>query len=500
MSINKDILHQLEVLIRSRYSLIFFNTQEDERAETLLRLLADHMNLPFFTWSLTKGLIREDLENKSPVYNSQDIMIGLGHIESSSLSAIYQFKGLESSLSDNKVVEKLKNISQNFTKKDAAIIITGHSIEIPELLKLHSAKISMPHPSIEEYRELLHHIIRDLRFTNNLSVDLGPEQENQLLNNIKGLTLTEAEKILTKVMVVDNKLSKEDIREVIDAKKEIIEKEGVLEYYPVEESMDGIAGLDNLKEWLGKRKNIITTPNKAKEFGLDFPKGILVLGVPGCGKSLCAKAVAMEWGLPLLKFDTANLYNKYIGETEKNLKKAIETSEKMSPVILWIDEIEKAFSSVSSDQDGGVSTRIFGTFLSWMQERKGDVFIFATANDVSKLPPEFLRKGRFDEIFFVDLPDMESRKKIFEIHLLKRDKKPEDYDLETLSEITDGFTGSEIEQLIVSALYTAFSNEKELNTEILTEEVNNTLPISVTLAERISQLRNWAAGRSVSAN
>jgi len=202
----------------------------------------------------------------------------------------------------------------------------------------------------------------------------------------------------------------------------------------------------------------------------------------------------MEWGLPLLKFDTANLYNKYIGETEKNLRKAIDTSEKMSPVILWIDEIEKAFSSVSSDHDGGVSTRIFGTFLSWMQERKGDVFIFATANDVSKLPPEFLRKGRFDEIFFVDLPGKDSRKNIFNIHLEKRDKSPTDYDLEMLSGLTDGFTGSEIEQLIVSGLYTAFSSGLELSTEILLEEINKTAPLSVTMAERIESLRDWAEG------
>ena len=290
------------------------------------------------------------------------------------------------------------------------------------------------------------------------------------------------------------------ILRIVDAKKEIIEKEGVLEYYPVEESMDGIAGLANLKDWLEKRKNIITDPDGAKKFGLDFPKGILVLGVPGCGKSLCAKAVAMEWGLPLLKFDTANLYNKYIGETEKNLKKAIKTSEKMSPVILWIDEIEKAFSSVSSDHDGGVSTRIFGTFLSWMQDRKGDVFIFATANDVSKLPPEFLRKGRFDEIFFVDLPGAESRKLIFEIHLQKREKNCSDFDLERLTKLTENFTGSEIEQLVVSGLYTAFSAGRELTTEILIEEIKKTAPLSVTMAERISNLREWAEGRAVKAN
>jgi len=498
--VNKDILHDLDVLIRSRYSLIFLNVKEENRAETLLRLLADHMNMPFFTWSLTKGLLREDIDSNGPVYNSRDILVALSHIESSLFPGIYHFKNIEKNLKDENVAEKLKNISARFARKDAAVVMTGSSIEIPEQLKIHSTFVKMPDPTIDEYRELLFHIVRDLRFKNNLMVELTPEQESQLLNNIKGLTLTEAEKILTKIMIVDNKLSAEDIRDVVDAKKEIIEKEGVLEYYPVEESMDGIAGLDNLKEWLKKRKNIITDPDAAKKFGLDFPKGILVLGIPGCGKSLCAKAVAMEWGLPLLKFDTANLYNKYIGETEKNLKKAIDTSEKMSPVILWIDEIEKVFSSVSPDHDGGVSTRIFGTFLSWMQERRGDVFIFATANDVSKLPPEFLRKGRFDEIFFVDLPGKDSRKNIFNIHLQKREKSPADYDMEMLSSLTDGFTGSEIEQLIVSGLYTAFSSGCELTTDILLEEINNTSPLAVTMAERIDSLRDWAGGRAVPAN
>jgi len=265
---NKDILHDLDVLIRSRYSLIFFNAKEENRAGTLLRLLADHMNMPFFTWSLTKGLLREDIDSNGPVYNSQYILIALSHIESSLFPAIYHFKNIEKNLKDENVAEKLKNISNGFARKDAAIVMTGSSIEIPEQLKLHSTVVKMPDPTIGEYRELLFHIVRDLRFKNNLIVELTPEQESQLLNNINGLTLTEAEKILTKIMIVDNKLSAEDIRDVVDAKKEIIEKEGVLEYYPVEESMDEIAGLDNLKEWLKKRKNIITDPDPARAFAL----------------------------------------------------------------------------------------------------------------------------------------------------------------------------------------------------------------------------------------
>lgn len=500
MVLNKDLLHELEILIRSKYRIIFLKTSEELRAESLLKLLADYMNLPFFIWTRTKGLKRMDIETKGPVYNSTDLNIALTHIESSKFPAIYHFQGMQVYLEDKMITGLLKDASSGFDKMDAAIVISGENTKIPELIRHESAVINMPKPSGEEYKNLLSHIIRDLKFKNNIEIDITSEQKTQLLNNINGLTLTEAEKVLTKVIVVDNKLSSDDIRKVIDAKKQIIEKDGVLEYYPVEESMDSIAGLKNLKNWLSKRKNIITNPGDAKDFGLEFPKGILVLGVPGCGKSLCAKAVAMEWNLPLLKFDTANLYNKYIGETEKNLKSAIETAEKMSPVILWIDEIEKAFSQAGSEQDGGVSTRILGTFLSWMQERKGDVFIFATANDVSKLPPEFLRKGRFDEIFFVDLPDEISRKKIFEIHLEKRGKDIKNFNIENLVKATEGFTGAEIEQVITSSLYTAFSNEEEINTDIIEKEISDTVPLSISMAERIAQLRNWAAERTVSAD
>jgi len=281
-------------------------------------------------------------------------------------------------------------------------------------------------------------------------------------------------------------------------KKNIIEREGLLEYFPVEESMSDIADLVQLKAWLAKRKSIICNPQRAKEYGLDFPKGILLLGVPGSGKSLCAKAVAMEWRLPLLKMDPSGLYNKYVGESEKNFKRAMETAEKMSPVVLWIDEIEKAFAA-GGGEDDGLSQRVLGIFLSWMQERKGDVFIIATSNDVSRLPPEFLRKGRFDEIFFVDLPKAEDRAEIFRIHLQRRGQDSGKFDLASLAETAEGFSGAEIEQAVVSALYTAFSSNIALNMDLLIKEIKNTSPLSKVRHEDIAHLRNWARDRTVSA-
>ena len=496
-----DKLKELRLLIRSHYSLIYVDSAEEDRTHGLIKLLADHLRIPFFCWSRTKGLVREDIDSKGPVYGSQDIKAALSHIEASKFQALYHFGGLGDYLDDKHVAAMIKDASSQFSKNYGAIIFTGRNVEIPESLRTITAVFRMPEPDAEEYRELLGHVVRDLYSRISVDVKLSEEDTNKLLNNIKGLTLTEAEKVITKVIVEDGTLTSEDIGKVIEAKKDIVERDGVLEYYPVEESMADIADLKGLKTWLAKRKEIIVKPEKALEFGLSFPKGVLLLGVPGCGKSLCAKAVATEWGLPLLKLDPSNIYNKYIGETEKNFKRAMATAEKMSPVILWIDEIEKAFSSAGGDsEDGGVSRRIFGTFLSWLQDREGDVFIVATANDVAKLPPEFLRKGRFDEIFFVDLPDSEARTAIFGIHLEKRGKNPCDFDIEKLVSITEGFSGSEIEQVIVAGLYTAFSAGDKLDTETLIEEIGCTSPISRTMAEKIAALREWAQERTVCAN
>ena len=232
---------------------------------------------------------------------------------------------------------------------------------------------------------------------------------------------------------------------------------------------------------------------------MSFPRGVLLLGVPGCGKSLSAKAIAAEWQLPLLKLDPANLYNKYIGESEKNFKRAMRAAERMAPVVLWIDEMEKAFAA-GGGEDGGVSTRILGSFLSWMQERTGDVFVVATANQIAKLPPELLRKGRFDEIFFVDLPNAEVRAEVFRIHLSARSQDPDRFDLAHLAAASEGFSGAEIEQVVVGALFTAFSDSGALDQDALLEEIRGTVPLAQTMSERIDQMRAWAADRAVPAN
>jgi hypothetical protein len=491
-----DFLGELGLLIRSRYGLIWVRTVERERVESLLFYLGDSLDLPLFTWTLNGGLRRFDLEK--PVYQSGDPKTALDHVLSSRFAALYHFEGLGPFLEDRIVAAKFEDVVRCFAERRGAIIVTGNDVNIPEAVKAHSAVLDLPTPGPEEFRALIEDVLRDLGKRMHPEIAMSDQDMNRLLGNLQGLTLTEAEKILTKALVEDGRLDADDISLVVKEKKSIIEREGLLEFTPVDRGMRDIADLQSLKSWLAKRKNIITDPDRAARAGLTFPKGILLLGVPGSGKSLCAKAVATEWGLPLLKMDPSRLYNKYIGESEKNFRRAMETAERLSPVILWIDEIEKAFAS-ERGEDGGVSQRVLGIFLSWLQERKGRVFVAATANDISKLPPELLRKGRFDEIFFVDLPDANTRKEIFRIHLEQRGHDASGFDLAALSGATEAFTGAEIEQVVVSALYTSFSGHASLCTEMLMEEARRTAPLSRTRAEYITWLRNWARERTVPA-
>lgn len=494
---NSEVLRDLELLLRSHFGVVHLDTEEEDRAEGLLRHLADQLHIPFFTWTRSRGLLRDDLTD--PIYGSREALAALQHVTHARTDAIYHFKALVGDLAPGShLTAQLQDAGENLRDRRGCLVITGAD-PLPPAVARKAATLSLPEPGTEEYADLLLHIVRDLRTRGHVEITLSGEELDRLLHHLSGLTLMEAEKVLTKAIIEDGLLSVDDIEHVIEAKKVIVEREGLLEYYPVEESMAGIADLTTLKAWLAKRRDVVRSPAKAREFGLDFPKGVLLLGVPGCGKSLSAKAVASEWRLPLLKLDPSTLYNKYIGETEKNFQRAVRAAERMAPVVLWIDELEKAFATGGAE-DGGVSTRVLGTFLSWMQERRGDVFVVATANDIKGLPPEFLRKGRFDEIFFVDLPDAATRSEIFEIHLTRRGQELESFDLVALSERSAGFSGSEIEEVVVAGLYTAFAAESKLLQTTLVEEVLKTRPLSVTMAEHVAEMRAWAEGRTVRAN
>jgi SpoVK/Ycf46/Vps4 family AAA+-type ATPase len=310
------------------------------------------------------------------------------------------------------------------------------------------------------------------------------------------LTLKEAENVFAKTIVVDGKLDASDVSVVLGEKQQIIRKSGLLEYYETQEKLENVAGLEKLKDWLVKRG--LAFSERAAEFGLPAPRGVLLLGVQGCGKSMCAKAASSLWKLPLLRLDIGRMFGSLVGSSEENMRRAIHTAESIAPAVLWVDEIDKAFGGAanSGGSDGGTGARVFGTFLTWLSEKTSPVFVIATANDISQLPPELLRKGRLDEIFFVDLPTERERKEVFRIHLARRGRKPDRFDIDDLAKRCDGFSGAEIEEAIISALYDAFSRQAELDQETLRNALAETVPLSKTMSEDLGRLRNWAHGRA----
>jgi SpoVK/Ycf46/Vps4 family AAA+-type ATPase len=449
-------------------------------------------------WRRATGLRRAGAPNG--VYGTEDPRSALNHVIMSESPALYVFHGLGPELDKPEVADLLREAAHRLAGRSGAVVLTGGGVKLPESLRPEVGPLHLPLPARDEYLALLQRVVKDLTARASVQVSLTPADEDRLLANLQGLTLGESEKLLTRVIVEDGRLDATDITHVLEAKRELVERDGVLEYQPAAQSLDEVADLVHLKEWLGKRKRFMEDPRRAEEFGLEFPRGILLVGVPGCGKSLCAKAVAAAWALPLVRLDPGALYDKYIGETEQNFRKAVESADRLAPLVLWIDELEKAFAAGGGDEDGGTSLRVLGSFLSWLQERKGDVFVVATANDVQRLPAELLRKGRFDETFFVDLPDEAARASILAIHLRRRKQAPEQFDLAALARESDGYSGAELEQVVISALYTAFSAGAPLTMQLLRDELRATPPIVSTAREKIAFLRQWADGRTVPAN
>jgi hypothetical protein len=495
----QDALAELELLIRAHYALIVVETNEPERAEELVRQAASQLQLHYYYWTRSKGVRRGNALGDPYFEDTQEPVKALKYAEQDS-AGVYLFRDLTDYLDDRLVVSHLLDVVGMLEARRGALVVVGTHVKLPDTLRPHATFFKLSAPTFDDYRILVERMIREYSARMRVTVELTPQDRTRLVQNLQGLTLVEAEKIITRQIVQDGFLRPRDIEGVIAAKRQAIQQDGLLEYYPPEFGLDQVAGLKGLKTWLGKRRSVVTDPQRAGDFGLRFPKGILLLGVPGCGKSMCAKAVATEWGLPLLKLDPANLYDKYIGDSEKNFKRALQTAERMAPVILWIDELEKAFAQGGDESDGGVSHRVFGSFLAWLQERRGDVFVVATSNDVSRLPPEFIRKGRFDEVFFVDLPVPKVRETIFDIHLARRRQLSEKFDLAKLSAAADGFSGAEIEESVVAGLFTAFSANQPLTTDTLLGEITNTRPLAHTMTEKIGELRAWAAERTVNAD
>jgi len=492
-------LRDLELLLEAHHPIIFLETMEEERAEALLEHVADHLDLLYFTWTRHRGLQHPLLG--TALEGTLDPASCLQHIAASETESLYHLRDFVPLLEDGELRARFKEVHGALWRHRGAVVLTGAgAAELPEDIGRLVTAVELEPPTDPEDHRFLSDMLRDLRKRRRVRMELNSQDVTRLIQQLRGLSFFEVKKVMTQAIAENWALDQQVIARALEAKKEVLGRTGVLEYSPAEHSMSDIAGLSRLKEWLRRRRPVFEDPARAREFGLSPPRGILLLGVPGCGKSLSAKAVASEYGLPLIRLDPARLYAKYVGETEQNLRRAIRTAEGMAPIVLWIDEIEKGLGPTADGGDAGVSQRVFGTFLSWLQDKKEGVFVIATSNDISRLPPELLRKGRFDEIFFVDLPSEAARRQILRLHLTRRGRDADTFDLERLAQATEGYSGSELEQAVVSALYAAYGDGGDLTDAHLEQELRDTKPLSVTSAEKIAALREWAVERAVPAD
>lgn len=484
------INEQLETLIRARYPIIYIVSWEEERVENAIRQIGADRGKKVYMWTITQGMV---LNPNNRNEQTRDALAALDFVMESRDPAVFVLKDFHPFLSDVTIIRRLRDLTLALKKSFKTIVILSPILKLPMELEKEITVVEYSLPSLEDLNQLLESIIQSVKQNPQIDVNLSVEEREQVLKAAQGLTANEAENVFAKSLVEKRKF---DVDVVLSEKEQIIRKSGLLEYYPASEAFANVGGMDVLKDWMDKRTVAFT--EKAKAFGLPSPKGILLLGVQGCGKSLSAKAIASLWKLPLLRMDVGKIFGGIVGQSEENIRKAIRTAESTAPNIVWIDELEKGFAGTQSSavSDGGTTARVFGTFISWLQDKTAPCFVVATANEVNSLPPELLRKGRFDEIFFVDLPSKQERVEIFSIHLQKRGRDPAKFDLEAMAEATPGFSGAEIEQLVVSALYDAFDESKDITTEAVLAAAKDSVPLSVTMAERISMLREWADTRA----
>ena len=492
--LNMDIRAHLSILIRARCPLVVVETREEGRVEQLVRSICLERNRPGYSWDLASGMTTLAGDKDTPRIMAKDHFEALLRISACKIPALFVLKDFHTQWKDAKCCRQLKSVAQQLVYSKKNIIVTTHSAqEIPEELSDIVEIVSFPLPEKDDLRKSLAEILKTEGVQNNLS----EEEEHQLLEAAKGLTYFQAQRAFAKAIVQDGSLSHVDINYIIKEKRAIIRESDALEFYPVHETPSNVGGLGALKAWFTMRKEAFS--QRAKEFGLPSPKGIALIGIPGTGKSLSAKMVGNLWGLPLVRLDVGALFGSYVGQSELRTREALQLAEAISPCVLWIDEMEKAFAH--GGNDSGTSTRVFGTILTWMSEKTAPCFVVATANDISKLPPELLRRGRFDEIFFLDLPTEEERKAIFEVHIRKRGREIENFDIDQLVEASSGYVGAEIEHAVVDGLFLAFAEEQELTTEHIVQAIKKLVPLSVAQRERVAYLRRWLVeGRAQSAS
>jgi len=485
---------ELNILIQAQYPLIYLVTSEEERAERTIATIAQMkpQQRRVFIWTVTHGIIEYGQPRHITQHNTVSPEAAIEWVIRQKDPGIFIFKDLHPFIDSPATTRWLRDAIASFKNSHKVVILMSPVQQIPIELEKEVVVIDYPLPDLGELNQVLSHQLEQSRTRRTTT-----ETREKLLKAALGLTRDEAEKVYRKAYVKTGRLTEEEVEIILSEKKQLIRRNGILEYIEEDETIDAVGGLDELKVWLRQRSNAFT--ERAREYGLPQPKGMLILGVPGCGKSLIAKTTARLWGLPLLRLDMGRVYDgSMVGRSEANLRNALKTAESISPTILFIDELDKAFAGTtgSADSDGGTSSRIFGSFLTWMQEKTSPVFVMATANRVERLPGEFLRKGRFDEIFFVDLPTPEERQEIFKIHLSKRHRDIERFDIEQLAKVADGFSGAEIEQAMIAAMYDAFAQDREFTQLDIIAAIKATLPLSRTMTEQVTALRDWARQRA----
>ncbi|MBI2487262.1 MAG: AAA family ATPase [Deltaproteobacteria bacterium] len=501
----------IESFITAGYPILYLISWEEERIENRLKFIGKKFyqgSLNFYTWSCTDGMRGEDGEVKG----TQDVIQALDKVIDNNESGFYIFKDLHFFLNDPKLIRRLKDVYQKLrssslnspplgsdprSQSPNTLFILSPSLILPYELEKEVAVIDVGLPDEDEVRMFFDSVLNST--SDKIRDSFTPELKEKSVRAILGLGASEMELALRRTFIGREKIDENELLDaLLEEKAQLIRKSGTLEFVRTRVGLDGIGGLENLKEWLEIRA--LAFSPKAKEFGLDIPKGVLIMGISGCGKSLCAKAVATAWGLPLLRLELNQVYGGTFGSPEEVFRRAIKTVEAASPCVLWIDEIEAGITRSGEKASDSPASRIFGYFLTWMQEKEHPVFIAATANQIDLLPPEILRKGRFDEIFFVSLPSQKDRKEIFRIHLLSREKNPDSFDLDSLAKNTEGLSGAEIEQAVVSALFESFSKRKDLDNKELIIAASSIVPLSTTMREEISKLERWASNRAIKAS
>src|SRR3984957_19869204 len=502
----------LEVLLRSRVPLIAVESRdESEVLKALLRActrlpvknpvaapvatVTPSAGMPLFQWTVTDGLKRLDVDVGPPQRTLTEPIEILKHVRATALAGAYALLDFHPYLHDSTLVRLLKDIAQEYGRCGRTLVLISYAIEIPREIEHLTARCTLALPDPNERRQLVEDVARQwMRDNPRQPIKIDKHALALLVENMNGLTASDTQRLARNAICDDGALQVSDVPSVMRAKYDLLNHNGVLRYEHDTAHFTDVGGLSHLKAWLEKRRDAFD--GSAPQ--LDAPKGVMLLGVQGCGKSLAARASAGIFNVPLLRLDCSALFDKFVGESERNLRESLSTADLLTPCVLWIDEIEKGFAS--GESDGGATRRVLGTFLTWMAQKKTSVFVVATANDISALPPELIRKGRFDEIFFVDLPDLDTRADILRIHAAKHANVIGSATLTVLARDCEGFAGAEIEQAVVAALYTAHAQKTVPNAQLLGAEIAAPRPLEVVMAEKVAALRAWAEGRTVAAD